>query len=692
MKKYFIPAVLAAILAGCTANDPSVDTGRNGVTDAEVKGYLSINLVSTGAPRTRDDDALNGTQNGSYQYGTSDENYVNEVRFYFFYSDDETGETGLPCPIRKNPLYEAPENPDESTPSDNPLMGANGQIEYFSYYDWSPTYAENQNTQGEPGETLEETDGTGSLSGATVEKVLTAMVVLTSKQGYAPSQVVAIINPTPEIKALQNPTLTKLQEQVANYLDGLTSKNFVMSNTSQIGKTETTNILEVVIAQDIKEDCLATTQPEAQENPLVVYVERVVARLDQTFAPVLNDKDGNPVPDNPPLTLNQGTENEYTIYPTGFLFTSQDVDYTEDGSQGDDQERESYTNEPIYVKFYGWAVTSTPNRSNLIKNIDANWGDADDLFGTINEPWFITEYHRTFWGKNPADLTDDPAKPDESYIWFNYNELIGEEEPDQGECFNMDVTQTYMQENANPYIDEARNPLHPTKVIYAGQLCDKNGNEVTVAEWNGVYFTLQGLKELAASMLQMYYNANENDPNAAPDYKPIQPDQITFITRREYQNSNTAIFSEPGSYYVYPVLTSSQDANQDNAMDNAAGLTWYHHANDGSDDPYTVIKPENLKSYMYDTFGVSKIWNNGMTYYYYDINHLGAENSPGYWGVVRNHIYNVKIKALTGLGTPVWDETEDIYPERPNPEGNNISAEVKVLMWRMVSQDVEFDW
>ena len=688
MKKTLFSLCLAGLMAGCAANDPAMDGNKNGSTDAEVKGYLSINLVTTGAPSSRADDpdpsdptdTPVNPNNGQYEYGTPSENYVQEVRFFFFYSEE--GQRGLPCPIRKNPMYMAPEN---GTGGDNPEVDQNGQLEYFSYYDWSPTYSDNQNYEGSAGDVVTEPSGPGSLGeNATIEKVLTVMVVLTSKQGYAPDQVVAIINPTPTIKALQNPSLAQLQaaNMVADYQTGLTDNNFVMSNSVYVGPDPSNGLEGVIVAQDIKPENLQYTQPKAQENPLVVYVERVVARLDQTFAPQ------SPVSELEPIVINEGQENEYTIYPTGFFFTSEDVDFTPGGTQTPE-----YDNEAIYAKFLGWAVTSTPNKSNLLKHITSAWGDADAIFGTINEPWYLTQYHRSFWGINPQAITADASDPDGSYIWYNYNELIGSATPEQGECFDMKTTRAYMQENANPYdgFETAANAKYPTKVIYAAQLVDSEGNEVTVAEWNGVYFTLTGIKELAASMLQMYYiSGYENDDPSKPLYSPIQPDQITFITRRAYQNASTAIFSEPGSYYVYPTLTSSTAEGADE-ITNAAGLAWYHHANDGSDN-YTLINANQLNSYMYDTFGVSKIWDKGQTYYYYEINHLGAEDSPGYYGVVRNHIYNANIKLLKGLGTPVWDPTEDIYPEKPTPEGNNISAEVKVLMWRMVSQDVEFDW
>lgn len=677
MKKYLSPVVLAALLASCVANDPSIDGNRPGGAEGEVKGYLSINLVSTGAPRTRDDAGDLTNNQGQYQYGTAEENYVNEVRFYFFYNE------GMPCPIRKNPNYVAPEG---GNTSDDPLKDQNGNIEYYSYYDWSPTYSENQNgVQGTPGGNLTESEGPGSLNGATIEKVLTAMVVLTSKEDYAPDQVVAVINPTPAIKNMQNPSLAQLKEVVANFHDGLVSSNFVMSNTSQIAVNGENNELGIVIAQDIADDKFQATQPEAQENPLVIYVERVLARLDQSLN--IQPNEGSLLT---PLKINEGQETEYTIYPTDIYITSQDVDYTEDGSMGDDDERDSFDNMPVYVHFLGWAVTSTPRYSNLLKDI-TTWDE--DLFGAVGEPWYIPQYHRTFWGINPSILTSDPSKPDESYYWYNYNELIGATPvaPGEGEVWTMDDTTAYMQENANKNngTGEGEDPEEPTKVIYAAELCDSEGNPQTIAEWNGVYFTLTGIKELAASMLQMYYNSGTE---ADPKYTPISPDQITFITRREYLGENTAIFSEPGSYYVYPALTSNADAPQeDQTMENAASLTWYHHANDGTNN-YTEITPATLSSYMYDTFGVSKIWNNGQTYYYCEINHLGEEDYPGYFGVVRNHIYNVKVNKLSGIGTPVWDPNEDIYPERPTPEGNNISAQVKVLMWRMVSQDVEFDW
>ena len=86
------------------------------------------------------------------------------------------------------------------------------------------------------------------------------------------------------------------------------------------------------------------------------------------------------------------------------------------------------------------------------------------------------------------------------------------------------------------------------------------------------------------------------------------------------------------------------------------------------------------------------IWNNGYTYYYLTLRHFGALDFPGYYGVVRNHIYSTTVDKLKGLGTPVWDPNEKIYPEPTAPDGNNLSAKIEVLSWRLVTDSYEFEW
>lgn len=90
---------------------------------------------------------------------------------------------------------------------------------------------------------------------------------------------------------------------------------------------------------------------------------------------------------------------------------------------------------------------------------------------------------------------------------------------------------------------------------------------------------------------------------------------------------------------------------------------------------------------------VADVRNAGMTYYYYCIRHL-AKDDPSklaYLGVVRNHIYDINIKSITGFGTPVYDPDKNIVPMVPNDDATFLAADLNVLSWRVVSQTVDLD-
>lgn len=684
MKKGLLPLLLAGLMASCADNAPTINNGDQDLqggqyTPGEVSGYLSIKMKSPGGTSSRAD------ADGQYEYGTQTENYVKQVRFYFFWEgSDETKKAGTPCPIRQNPIY-----------------GATGNTapEYLSYYDWAPTASENQNGQlGTPGDTFE---GNGE-EGTTFEKELTTMVVLTAKEGATPTQIVAVLNPTQKILSLVNPSLSELQDVMEDYCygDGLTSQGgFVMSSSVYMAKGGSDDANQYVIAQDIKENNIQATIPEAAEpeNALTVYVERVVARLNTKLGSNIKNGTGQDA-----QTITPTTVNGKTLYPTSFTFTPADRDFSENPSAVEPVAT------PIYVNFLGWAVVSNPMKSYLYKSVNPGWDTY--IFGE-DEPWFIEPYHRSFWAINPIFNNNDYL----GFTWYNYNEIACLTEDEEGNALDLNPncfpvygsnakTQTYMQENANPAATQynnatAANPVEPTRVVYAAQLTDADGTPITVTEWNGLYFTWDGLTEHVVDMTSMFYNAGTTE---TPVWKPLTSDEVDFMTQcqfneKAYQNNSS--YSESNSS-IQAGLTYNQSTSDDAVLGNywayptltqtALQKTWYHKVST-EEDKYVQIT--DVPAYMEAVFGHAKIWNNGMTYYFYTINHLGAEEGKaGYHGVVRNHIYNGTINVLNGLGTPVWDPSEDIYPEYPGHDGNNISAKVEILMWRLVTQDVEFDW
>jgi hypothetical protein len=84
------------------------------------------------------------------------------------------------------------------------------------------------------------------------------------------------------------------------------------------------------------------------------------------------------------------------------------------------------------------------------------------------------------------------------------------------------------------------------------------------------------------------------------------------------------------------------------------------------------------------------LYANGMTYYHTDIEHLKTQTTKTY-GVVRNHIYDININSISGLGTPVADPNEPIVPEKIEEETYYVAAQVQILKWKMVSQSVDLN-
>lgn len=78
-------------------------------------------------------------------------------------------------------------------------------------------------------------------------------------------------------------------------------------------------------------------------------------------------------------------------------------------------------------------------------------------------------------------------------------------------------------------------------------------------------------------------------------------------------------------------------------------------------------------------------WKDGKTYFYVPVEHIGAD----IFGVVRNHWYQLSINSITGLGTPVADPAEPIDPEQIEDETYYVAAQVQILKWHVVTQNVD---
>lgn len=475
---------------------------------------------------------------------------------------------------------------------------------YQNWYDWIPESASN----GEK---------------PNVEKILDATLIIeTPNEDKLPAYVVAVINPVKDMGTYDS--LDDMRVDARTDLD-VTDKNFVMSNSVYALSDGSTTMDAVSV-----EGKLYNTREAALANPVTIYVERVLAKVSLT-----TDIQGK--------TLANGT----VIYPAG---TSENP--------------QQYDGKDIYVKFLGWNVTATADKSYLVKKINPSW--RSNLFGSDDQPWNYYLYFRSFWAINPDGL---------NYGYTIFNESNGNGDTslpladELGFTTNGDKPNyTYVRENAAKDTYGA-NTETPTKVIIAAQLVDENGSPIELAEYAGVKYTIDGLKTIIANSASLYKRETE-----ASTYTKIEAKDIEFKTATDVN-----LAGETGRYYVYAQLTEAAE-NYTSWVNSE-----YSESHGGID--------ANVANEALIALGHAKIWKEGYTYYYFDIRHLGeVEGEPGYVGVVRNHLYNSRLTSLVGLGTPVYDPGETIYPEKPEEDDTYIAAEIKILSWRVVSNDIELEW
>lgn len=471
----------------------------------------------------------------------------------------------------------------------------------------------------------------GGTETPNVEKILLASAAVKVTETAFPTQVIAVLNPPAFLDGdnYKSLSLTQLNAIAENF--GLTATtNFVMSNSVYADQGSKMEPVE------IKRSDFHPVAETALQNPVTIHVERVLAKVALTVS--------------------------YEANTAGVYNTNTKV------KLGDEEQ-------DIYVKFLGWNVTSTADKSYLMKSINENW--ADNLFGTdattsYTEPWNYAPYFRSFWAINPSGV---------GFNYFNFGEgddsdgVFAANAKGFGETNNF----TYLQENA-ALDNTGKGAEHPSQVIIAAKLCDANGVAIPLADWGGIKYTPDGLLQLIAGLPNLWTSNDLTAGTNVDGRRHIMPKDIEFVTAGSLDES-LMDSDKTGRYYVYAQLTET-----------AKGYTWYL----GSDESLEALdentKVNTVNTVLYD-LGHAKVWNEGYTYYYFDIRHLGAiENEPGYFGVVRNHVYSSNIKSLAGLGTPVFDPNEVIYPEKTEEEDTYIGAEIKILSWRIVDRDYDLDW
>ena len=302
-------------------------------------------------------------------------------------------------------------------------------------------------------------------------------------------------------------------------------------------------------------------------------------------------------------------------------------------------EKDNEVSTDVYIKVEGWNVNGTLPAADLSKHIDPTW--TNTTLGD-NILWNYPEYHRSFW----ATRNSSPGVNQ----WIN-----------QANYADLKIgSEIYINENA-----DKPEGLQATEITMLASFVDQNDNPIQICEFAGVrtIATNNDYTLLKRALLQFLRNNNQNVwyfNDSDNQYVAIAPEDIEFKTKKELDSEATT-----GLYVVYAQLTESAKAKK-----------WLASAEADAAEVTSDNINSNLKN-----LGSAMIYN--QSYFFTPIKHFKRE------GVVRNHIYELNITGITGLGTPIY-KPETVTPEQPLTRQSFLAARINILTWRVMSQDVNF--
>ena len=281
----------------------------------------------------------------------------------------------------------------------------------------------------------------------------------------------------------------------------------------------------------------------------------------------------------------------------------------------------------VYAQIKGFELYNDYQESWLIKRIDPTWNG-------IGFAWNDADWFRSYWAQSLAKTFEN-----NTFAWLTENTEMG--------AWN------YLGENTRAWTEDAD---VRTKVVVKAQLVDADGNPFEVVNWYGKdYIGEENLLKVVANTLKNTYFSGDGS-----SFTGLTPADIKCVDR---------LVTDAKAYEVYFQLSDTGEAK-----------SWYKY--EGGN--YTAISVDELNTAL-AAVQPALVYNDGMTYYWLDIKHLGIAGSTTEYGIVRNHVYKVNINDITGYGTPVYDGTSDfINLEKPEDIITYVSAQINILSWRVV--------
>ena len=298
----------------------------------------------------------------------------------------------------------------------------------------------------------------------------------------------------------------------------------------------------------------------------------------------------------------------------------------------------------LTLQVNGWQVLQN-QKSNLIKNVDVTW---------THNWWNDLARQRSYWandyatGGRQAFTVAQMTMTDSKYVEETVSQTPNTDEGNKVNPYLL-VTGQFVQTDAEGEV-----------------VVDENGHPVPVqlVEWRGEKYTEESYLNFIATnpgLSKYWYKDGET-------WKQFNADLLEMVATDEHDWEAVAALEDESTQFYTVTLK----------VENGKNIVTGHKA----------VESVKTVTDEIEKFGKVQYWKNGHTYYYVPIEHQKVSNDI-YYGVVRNHVYELTINGITGFGTAVANPEQAIdEPEKPTDDASYLAADVVVLKWRVVKQSV----
>lgn len=584
-KKSVLLSLLAAwVFSGCSSDDLE-NEGNNNHNEC---GYVAVSIVQpqvTGG-RTGGENGTARADSG-FEEGTEEENKAEKGLFFIF---NEAG----------TEIYGEPQSVDLT--KDKPAST-------------TPAAEKAYRTM------LKVDDTKNTITDATKIQIVCVL--------NAPSNLISAFN------ASNNKRLSFLTDLIGDY--GVsTSGKFIMTNTVYRDNNSSKVLGTVVTGNHVKR-----TTDEAQNAPVDVYVERVVAKVRIQTDSKFTEKAKKGFSAKVEGGTNSGTNGETTFS----------------------------------IRITGVGIANIAEKSYLFKNID---GIAD----TWKWVWDVNN-KRSYWETVPPVLqageTDTSNKltfSNQSYRSFVTNS------PKEGTTFDIDKLP-----RNKPFYIQPNTGSQKTAVLVTAELKDAAAKATdkpeTLVYLRGSYYTEKKAQEKLVGYINLAgYRKREGTTNYT--YKPLTSSDLGLTWKNREDDSTL------GWLKSYEAIAQTPKKDKDLTI-----VKLKENGGDGFDTSSINDINNFLKGTEENSPYKARVYTDGKCYYFVNIDQSSVAgvtpHTYDYEGVVRNHIYNLTLRDIEGPGIPVFDSADTIIPEGVSEEKLfYLSARMDILSWKIVTQFVDF--